>query len=101
MAKLLIPRSDSISAKVIEPSDFEKLFSHMADYVKSGYALSAGTGLAVNIASGEARLKGLSCQSTATESVSSLSANELFISNVIGIGQSRLFFNLFFSHTLL
>ena len=54
MAKYLIPRSDSVSVKVIEPSDFEEFFSNdiVRDYVVSGLTLSAGSGLAVNIASG-------------------------------------------------
>ena len=61
MAKILIPRSDSVDVKVIEPSDFEAFFSQdiINDYVKSGFALTAGSGLSVNIAIGLARLKGL------------------------------------------
>jgi len=52
MAKILIPRSDSVSVKVIEPSDFEAFFSQdiINDYVKSGFALTTGSGLSVNIA---------------------------------------------------
>ena len=77
MSKILIPRSDSISAKIIEPSDFESFFSSdfINDYVKTGLTLSAGTGLAVNIAAGQARLKGLFVNNTATESKGSLTAN--------------------------
>jgi hypothetical protein len=77
MSKILIPRSDSISAKIIEPSDFESFFSSdfINDYVKTGLTLSAGTGLAVNIAAGQARLKGLFINNTATESKGSLTAN--------------------------
>ena len=42
MTRILIPRSDSISAKIIEPSDFEKLFTDdvVPDYKKSGLVLS-------------------------------------------------------------
>ena len=77
MTKILIPRSDSISVKTIEPSDFESYFSSdfLNDYVKTGFTLSAGTGLAVNIATGQARLKGLFINSTATETKGSLTAN--------------------------
>jgi hypothetical protein len=79
MAKILIPRSDSVSAKIIEPSDFEKLFSDDAitDYKKSGFTLSAGSGLAVNVSSGVCRLKGLYLESDGTESVSSLTASDV------------------------
>ena len=77
MSRILIPRSDSISAKIIEPSDFEKMFSSdiLRDYRKSGFAITAGSGLAVNIAVGVARVKGLYIESDASESVASLTAN--------------------------
>ena len=77
MSRILIPRSDSISAKIIEPSDFEKYFSSdiVRDYRKTGFTITAGSGLAVNISTGSARLKGLYIESDATESVSSLTAN--------------------------
>ena len=77
MSRILIPRSDSISAKIIEPSDFEKMFSSdvVRDYRKSGFAITAGSGLAVNIAVGLARVKGLYVESDASESVGSLTAN--------------------------
>lgn len=79
MAKYLIPRSDSVSVKVIEPSDFEEFFSNdiVRDYVVSGLTLSAGSGLAVNIASGKARLKGLFCNNTSSASKGSLTASDV------------------------
>ena len=79
MTKILIPRSDSISAKIIEPSDFEKLYDDdiIPDYKKSGFTLSAGSGLAVNISSGICRLKGLYLESSAQETVSSLTASDV------------------------
>ena len=77
MSKILIPRSDSVSAKVIEPSDFEKLFSQdlLRDYIETGFTVTAGSGLAVNVAIGELRLKGLHVHNTTSESVTGLSAN--------------------------
>ena len=77
MSRILIPRSDSISAKIIEPSDFEKMFSSdiVKDYRKNGFAITAGSGLAVNVAVGVARVKGLYLESDAVESVSSLTAS--------------------------
>ena len=77
MSRILIPRSDSLSAKIIEPSDFEKYFSSdiIRDYRKSGFAITAGSGLAVNIAVGVARVKGLYIESNAVESVASLTAS--------------------------
>tara|TARA_R110002051_G_scaffold65056_3_gene118294 strand:- start:362 stop:1822 length:1461 start_codon:yes stop_codon:yes gene_type:complete len=77
MTKILIPRSDSVSAKVIEPSDFESMFSPdiINDYVKSGFTLTAGSGLAVNIAVGKARLKGLFIHNDSASSKSSLTAS--------------------------
>ena len=79
MTKVLIPRSDSVSAKIIEPSDFEKLGSDdiVPNYKKSGFTLSAGSGLAVNVAAGVIRLNGLYLESTATESISSLTASDV------------------------
>jgi len=77
MSRILIPRSDSLSAKIVEPSDFEKYFSSdiIRDYRKSGFAITAGSGLAVNIAVGVARVKGLYIESDASESVGSLTAS--------------------------
>ena len=79
MTKILIPRSDSVSAKIIEPSDFESLLSSdiVPDYKYSGFTLSAGSGLAVNVTLGVVRLKGLYLESTAQESVSSLTASDV------------------------
>ena len=79
MTKILIPRSDSVSAKIIEPSDFEKLNTDdiVPDYKKSGFTLSAGSGLAVNVSSGVVRLKGLYLESSASETVSSLTASDV------------------------
>lgn len=75
MTKVLIPRSDSVSAKVIEPSDFEELQSYVPDHVKSGFTVTAGSGLAVNITSGKIRLKGLYLNNTSTESVTVTGSN--------------------------
>ena len=76
MTKILIPRSDSVSAKVIEPSDFEGFHSSdiVADYVKSGFTVADNNnGLQCTVAAGVLRLKGLYVQSTATETVTGLS----------------------------
>ena len=77
MARTLIPRSDSVSAKIIEPSDFENLFSAdiVQDYIKSGFTLSAGSGLSCNVSTGVIRFKGLYLENDATEAVGSLSAS--------------------------
>jgi len=84
MSRILIPRSDSQSAKIIEPSDFEKYFSSdiLRDYRKSGFAIAIGSGLSVDIALGTARVKGLYIEATASENVGSLtasSANYIYI----------------------
>ena len=77
MSRILIPRSDSVSAKIIEPSDFEKYFSSdiIRDYRKSGFTITAGSGLSVDIAVGTARVKGLYVESDASENVASLTAS--------------------------
>ena len=77
MSRILIPRSDSISAKIIEPSDFEKYFSSdiVKDYRKTGMVITAGSGLSVDISAGVIRLKGLYLESDATENVASLTAS--------------------------
>lgn len=66
MAKEVFPRSDSISAKVVAPSDFESMFSFIEDYVVSGFTVTAATGLDIDISTGSARLKGLYINHTAT-----------------------------------
>jgi hypothetical protein len=77
MSRILIPRSDSLSAKIIEPSDFEKYFSSdiVKDYRKTGMVITAGSGLSVNISAGVIRLKGLYLESDAIENVASLTAS--------------------------
>jgi microcystin-dependent protein len=75
MARILYPRSDSISAKVVEPSDFEQMFSFIEDHITSGITVTAGSGLAVSISTGIIRLKGLVCEVDSTETVSGLTAN--------------------------
>jgi hypothetical protein len=75
MTRILIPRSDSVSAKVIEPSDFEELHSYVPDHVKSGFTVAAGSGLQVTIASGKIRLKGLYLNNTATETLTVTASN--------------------------
>ena len=88
MAKILIPRSDSISVKTIEPSDFESFFSDdvLNDYIKSGFTLSSGTGLSVNISSGIARVKGLFVNNSTSSSKGSLTASN---TNYIYVTLSR------------
>ena len=78
MTKVLIPRSDSISAKIIEPTDFTYLHSSdlIQNYIISGFAISAGSGLACNVAAGSGRLNGLYISSDATETKSSLTASQ-------------------------
>ena len=77
MSRILIPRSDSQSVKIIEPSDFEKYFSSdiVRDYRKTGFVVTAGSGLSVDIAAGTARVKGLYVEATASENVGSLTAS--------------------------
>ena len=75
MSRILIPRSDSVSAKVIEPSDFEEMNSHVQDHIKSGFTVTAGSGLAVNVAAGKISLKGLYVNNTSTEAVTVTASN--------------------------
>jgi len=78
MTKILIPRSDSISVKTIEPSDFTDMFNDVIhDYLVSGFTLTAGTGLSVNISVGKARLKGLFVHNDSSSSKGSLTANDV------------------------
>mgnify|MGYP000424504597 CR=1 FL=1 len=79
MTKILIPRSDSVSAKIIEPSDFENLLTSdiVPDYKRSGFTIAAGSGLAISVSSGVIRLKGLYLESSASETVSSLTASDV------------------------
>lgn len=87
MAKILIPRSDVSTPKLVAPSDWEEYFADIVnDYVRSGLTISAGTGLAVNIASGKARVKGLFVNNTTSTSHSGLTANTV---NYVYITVSR------------
>ena len=75
MTRILIPRSDNVSAKIIEASDWEKYWGTIiSDYVVCGFSLSAGSGLAVDVSAGTLRLKGLYVNNSTTCTVSSLTA---------------------------
>lgn len=70
MSKILIPRSDSISAKTIVPTDFEKYFTNdIQDYVVDGFTVtgSTGTNRDVDITSGTIRLKGMVVNNSAND----------------------------------
>ena len=70
MSKILIPRSDSISAKTIVPTDFEKYFDKIIkDYVVDGFTVtgSTGTNRDVDVSSGTLRLKGMIVNNSATD----------------------------------
>lgn len=79
MSRILIPRSDSISAKNVSASDWEKYFFEsqvLFDYVVTGMALSAGGGLSVDVGVGIARVIGLHCEITVSaENLAGLTAN--------------------------
>lgn len=78
MARILIPRSDNISAKTIKASDWEKYFGNtvLCDYIASGLCVTAQCPniLAVDISSGSARVKGLHLCNSTTCSVTCLTA---------------------------
>jgi len=63
MSRILIPRSSNISAKKVETSDFEKYFNtdFVQDYIICGFTVSEQCPdiLGVDVASGNARVKGL------------------------------------------
>lgn len=87
MTRVLIPRSDNSSAKIIEASDWEKYFSEpiLYDIKLSGLCVSAQCPnvLAVDVATGTARVKGLYLENTVTCSVTGLTAcatNKIYVS---------------------
>ena len=70
MVKILIPRSNSISAKTIVPTDFEKYFDDVVnDYIISGFTVTATIGInrSVDISTGTARVKGMFVNNDALE----------------------------------
>lgn len=68
MTHILIPRSDNQSAKIIEASDWEKYGCGVVkDYVICGFNVSAGTGRAVNISTGNLRVNGLFVNNSTTD----------------------------------
>ena len=70
MTKILIPRSDSVSAKIIEPSDYEKFFDNtiLNDYIVTGFAVTgnSGSNRSVDVATGQIRCKGLHIENSST-----------------------------------
>jgi len=86
MSRILIPRSSNISAKKVETSDFEKFFdsSILNNYIVCGFAVSVQCPnvLAVDVASGNIRLKGLHLNNSTCCSVTSLTAcatNKIYV----------------------
>lgn len=76
MTRTLYPRSDSISAKVVAPSDFEEMIGQFInDHIVTGMTVTASSGLSVDVGVGNARLKGLVLDLDATENVGSLTDN--------------------------
>ena len=70
MVKILIPRSNSISAKTIVPTDFEKYFDDVVnDYIISGFTVTAttGTNRSVDVSTGTGRVKGYFINNDALE----------------------------------
>lgn len=70
MTKILIPRSDNSSAKIIEASDWEKYFADvLPNYFITGFAVTATAGCnrSVDIATGAARLLGLYVSNTTVD----------------------------------
>jgi len=77
MTRVLIPRSDNLSAKVIEASDWEKYFKDVIrDYIVCGFNITAQCPnvLAVDVSTGSARLKGLYIEGTTADTVTCLTA---------------------------
>lgn len=66
MVRSIIPRASG--AKEVQTTDFEKYFcsSWIEDYVICGLVVTAGTGLAVDISTGNARLKGMHLNNSAS-----------------------------------
>lgn len=76
MTLILIPRTDTISAKLVAATDWEKYFnSIIAQYIVTGLTVSASTGLSVDITAGKARVLGLYLENTATANKGSLTAS--------------------------
>jgi hypothetical protein len=75
MVKVLYPRSDSISAKIVEPSDFESMLNHVRNHIINGLTIAASTGLSVTITSGKATVNGLICDNTTIATISGLTDN--------------------------
>ena len=70
MVKILIPRSNSISAKTIVPTDFEKYFNNIIkDHIVTGFTVTATTGVnrSVDVSTGSARIKGMFVNNDALE----------------------------------
>jgi len=82
MTIVTIPRSTSVSAKVVSPSDFEKYFRDFLDeYVITGIGLTDGGSLNVTVAVGECRINGIHVEITVAESksLSASSTNHIYI----------------------
>jgi len=70
MVKVLIPRSDSVSVKIIEPSDSEKLLKGIVnDHVYSGFTVTASSGVnrSVDVSVGIAKIKGYHVENDADQ----------------------------------
>lgn len=76
MSRVLVPRSDSLGAREVRPSDWEKYFCSdiLSNQTLCGLVTTAGCGLAANIAIGNARVLGLHLNNDASCTVMCLTA---------------------------
>ena len=58
MTKILFPKTDNVSPKIIAPSDWESYFSFLKDYVETGLELTSKDATKLTLSIGKARLKG-------------------------------------------
>lgn len=69
MTHTCIPQSNSITPVLIKASHWQKYIGDLAsNYILTGLAISAGSGLSVNVASGRAYIGGIEIESDATDS---------------------------------
>lgn len=69
MAKVLFPRSDSVSPRLIKPSDWHEYFKGSVDHILNGFTVtgSAGVNRSVDIAVGKAVIQGVIAELDATD----------------------------------
>ena len=76
MTKILFPKTDNVTPKIIAPSDWESYFSFLQSYIEDGLVLTSKNATTLTLSTGQARVKGYVIKNT--EAIDVVKTNGLY-----------------------